>query len=171
MALFKADPTQNDKPANVGCILVDFELRPEQEAEGPATPSTRPATPCHCTLAYPSCDPAPRNRPAPRAPILQPCASSLQPRDPACTPCTHPAPPCNQPATQCIQLAPPRARAGGEEDGAGGRQEGGNCQESGSQGGRRRSQVAGRPALGLQPHASDCNPMHRAVTLGIGLQP
>ena len=33
MALFKSDPNQHDKPANVGSILVDFELRPEQDAK------------------------------------------------------------------------------------------------------------------------------------------
>ena len=33
MALFKSDPQQHEKPANVGSILVDFELRPEQDAK------------------------------------------------------------------------------------------------------------------------------------------
>ena len=40
MALFKSDPTQHDKPANVGSILVDFELRPEQECQGACNPSS-----------------------------------------------------------------------------------------------------------------------------------
>ena len=64
MALFKSDPTQHDKPANVGAILVDFELRPEQECQGACNPSgLQPRAPGL----------------QPRAPGLQPRASSLQP--------------------------------------------------------------------------------------------
>ena len=53
MALFKSDPTQHDKPPNVGSVLVDFELRPEQECQGACNP------PPACNPVHPACSPVP----------------------------------------------------------------------------------------------------------------